>query len=173
MKSASGSASMSMLMNTQPAQVSRPRTGVSVKSLRSICGKSHSEVMPRKLPSRVPAEAVKRTDEAGSVAGPVAKAAAPVAADVVVRPDAFGSAHHDDRVAADVIDPVVAHLGNLLLPAGHLPDPGPEALHLQVMEGLAGVAGHRHGDQRRAEDVLQGQGLRVAAPHPGRSALGS
>ena len=103
---------------------------------------------------------MKRADEARGVASPVAKAPAPVAADVVVRPDAVRGAHHDDRVAADVIDPVVAHLGNLLLPASHLPHAGPEPLHLQVVERLAGVAGHWHGDQRRAEDVLQGQGFR-------------
>ena len=60
-------------------------------------------------------------------------------------------------VANDVLEEI-AGIGNLLFPAGHLPDAGPQAFHLEVKELLRRVAGtgndHHAGGLAQCESVV-------------------
>ena len=47
-------------------------------------------------------------------------------------------------MVGDVVDDVVADLGDVLLAAGHLPDPGPEPLLLELVAGARQVVVLRH-----------------------------
>src|SRR5204862_5556377 len=90
------------------------------------------------LAVEVVAPSVEAADELPAVAAGVPgarrgvdQAAAPVRADVVVRPDLLGAgADHDEGVVHDLVGQVVADLRDLLHPAGLLPDPGPQLVPL-------------------------------------------
>ena len=73
---------------------------------------------------------------------------------------------HDERHADDVVTDVIARFRNVFLPAGHLPDPLPQPLHLQFVPGRAGIA--RRGDVRIAQELrrLHAQYLRHLAGVP-------
>ncbi len=73
-------------------------------------------------------------------------------------PEVVG-AHHDDRLVEDLVLDEVARLGDLLEPAGHLPDPGPELLGLQGGEAGIDVALLGH-----AVRVLDREGHRQRRP---------
>ena len=66
---------------------------------------------------------------------------AAVAAGVLEGPHlAVVGAHHDDRLVEDLVLDEVAGLRDLLEPARHLPDPGPQLLGLQPEEVRVEVA---------------------------------
>ena len=66
---------------------------------------------------------------------------AAVAAGVLERPHTHVlGAHHDDRLVEELVLDEVAGLGDLLEPAGHLPDPRPEQLGLHLVEVRVEVA---------------------------------
>ena len=94
---------------------------------------------------QMPGHAVERAAQellAAAAAAGVAELHAPVRAGVDERLQLPRLVPHDHHgVGADVIDMVVAGVGNMLLPAGPLPGAAPHALHLPVKERLGGVAG--------------------------------
>ena len=51
-----------------------------------------------------------------------------------------GRAHHDHRVGADIVDIGIAHILQVLLPAGPLPGPPPEPVYLLLEESPRGIA---------------------------------
>ena len=102
---------------------------------------------------------------------------ATVAAGVLEGPHpAVVGAHDDDRLVEDLVLDEVAGARDLLEPAGHLPDPGPELLGLQREEVGVEVAllgdpvrdlhrvGHRERRPRRPHPTIA-----IAARPPGRS----
>ena len=94
----------------------------------------------------VPRPGVERAAQLAVAAGLRAQLGPAVQAGVGVRLEgARVGAYHDHRVVADLVDHGVADSGDLVLVAGHLPDPRPQALHLEVVERSAHVAlpGHR------------------------------
>ena len=68
-----------------------------------------------------------------------------MAANVVVCAQALGGPHDDDREPADLVDVEVTDVGNLLLSTRHLPDPGPEMRHLQLVIAAIDVASDGYG----------------------------
>ena len=117
-------------------------------------------VHERVLAVHVEAPAVERADEARrpAVAVIVALAArdrhAAVAAGVVIRLDPAFARVDDDHRLADVLvlDPV-ARLGDLLEPAGHLPDVRPQVVELGLVEFRIIIAFHR--DPLRIADRIR------------------
>jgi len=101
------------------------------------------------LPHRaveLPAPAVEGAAKAGR-APPVvlAQLAAPVQAGVAVGLDLAGSGADDqERQVCDVVDVVIADLGNLLREAGELPRAAPQPLDFKVMDILRVVHAGRH-----------------------------
>ena len=60
---------------------------------------------------------------------------------VVEGVDGVGLAAGDqDRLVPDGVLEEIPHLGDFLLPAGHLPHPWPQALHLEIEEALGDIA---------------------------------
>ena len=84
----------------------------------------------------VPAPAVERTTQ---VLGPLALLGAQELAPVQARvPEplelVWSAANDEERQVGHVVDEVVAHVGDVVLVAGHLPHALPHLLHLEVME---------------------------------------
>src|SRR5581483_9064012 len=70
-----------------------------------------------------------------------AELATPVETGIVEGPDhVAGAADQHQRAVGDVVDEGVADLGDVLLPAGDLPDPRPELLDLEVVPGPGEIA---------------------------------
>ena len=127
----------------------------------------------------------------GAVAPPVERADEPalarppalddldaaVAAGVLEGPHAqVVGAHHDDRLVEDLVLDEVARLGDLLEPARHLPDPGPQQLDLHLVEvrvEVALLAGPGPGTpSRRAPGVPTTSGPRSpCGPFPSRTCV--
>jgi hypothetical protein len=82
------------------------------------------------------------TDAAlGEASGALGQPGAAVEAGVVERGDGLGvGADDEDGLVADEVLAEVADVGDLLLPAGRLPDAGPQSLELQGGELGARVA---------------------------------
>ena len=90
------------------------------------------------LPVSIPAPAVERTDEPLALAIAVAivgnQRNPAVAAGVVIGFHAILGPHDDDRLAkVGILDPV-PHFGDLLKPAGHLPDMRPQMIDFGLIE---------------------------------------
>jgi len=89
-----------------------------------------------------PGEPVEGAADLAAATGVVLEAAPPVQTGVGVGLDLVGSrAHHHKGVAPDLVEHVVAHLGDVALPAGELPDPSPQPLDLQVVPVAGDVVG--------------------------------
>ena len=150
-QSASGGASGSGLMNTNPAQVPT-RTSGTAHGLRLQVGELPGGGHPFEPAVEVPGESVEGAADLGAPPGVALELPATVEAGVGVGLDLVGrGADHEVRPAGDVVDNVVADLRDVLLPAGHLPYPGPQPFLFQFV-GTAGrvpLDGHRG----RAEPV--------------------
>ena len=93
------------------------------------------------LPSRTPGEPVERATELVDAAALGTQLRAPMQTGVDVGADrARARAHHDEGVMDDLIEDVVADIGDLLKPAGQLPGLAPDLLHLLVVPRLGPVA---------------------------------
>ena len=78
---------------------------------------------------------MERADELLGIAGALGEQGAAVGADIVKGAHlAIRAAHHQDGIVDDVIDNVVARIGDLVLAGGDLPDLGPELFLLQFVE---------------------------------------
>ncbi len=155
MHSRSGGAASSRLIQAQPPHISQ-RTGVRSRS----CGcRLRSENDFRARHERVRAvgpvaPTVEGADEAGLACSPsLGHLDAAVPAGVLEGADAkVGRAHDDDRLVQEFVFDEVVRLGDLLEPAGHLPDAGPQQvdLHLEevgvVVPLLGGTVGKFHGE---------------------------
>jgi hypothetical protein len=81
-----------------------------------------------------PRKAVERAAELRALAGVVLQLSAAMQTRVVVGLDRVGAGTgHDERHGGDVVDDVAADVGDLLLAAGELPDPLPQALDLTLV----------------------------------------
>src|SRR5579862_1685972 len=79
----------------------------------------------------VPSPAVETTGEVLGMPAAAGQPPPPVGTDVVEGPNLVGRrARHEDRLIEDVVGDEIADPGDLLLPAGHLPDLAPELLVL-------------------------------------------
>ena len=124
----------SRFTNTNPPHVSTC-TGGRSKSSRSTCSKSHLHGACLNEPSRFHAKPWKAQRSSSSRPSYSLQHPAAVPADVAERADGVGRRPHDeDRDADDVVGDVVADLGDVLLAAGHLPDPLPHLLDLEPVE---------------------------------------
>ncbi len=70
-------------------------------------------------------------------------------------------AHDEDGLIADQVLAELAHVGDLFLPAGDLPDAGPQPLELECGELRTRVTGARHGVVLADQDAVEGH---VAVP---------
>ena len=160
-KSANGSGSTSMLMNSQPPQVSTltwARSGA-LRRERTLPVVLLADVGARAVQTIGPA--VEAADEGlpGLVAGVlgagrhVDEPAAAVHADVVVGAKLVGArAHHDDRVVTDVVGQVAADVGDLLDAPDLLPHLAPQLVSLGPGVGLGDVG--LDADRRRAREFF-------------------
>ena len=86
-------------------------------------------------------------------------------------PEVLG-AHHEDRLVEDLVLGEVARTGDLLEPAGHLPDPGPEVVDLGLVEVGVVVAllghpvGEVHRERHRERRPLRFDDRHAGVPFP-------
>jgi hypothetical protein len=79
----------------------------------------------------------------------------------------FRDTDDENREAGHVVDLMVSDLGNLLLPASHLPGLLPNLLHLEIVKSLGGVllAGNpvrrNIGGGLQSQDVRNRLGIRI------------
>ena len=138
-----GGASSSRLIHAHPPHTSH-RTGV--RSMSSGCRLCSANVFAlRDVGVRAVEAVAPAVERAGEPA--LARPAtlddldAAVAARVLERPHLHVvGAHHDDRLVEDLVLDEVARLRDLLEPARHLPDPGPQQLALHRVEVRVEVA---------------------------------
>ena len=129
--------------NTKPAHTPT-RSWPRPSCCWSICGKSHGDGTKASEPSRFQVKPWKGQRSCVDVAGLGHELPSPMATGVPERPDLVRrAAHEQDRLVADLVERRVADLGDLLLAARHLPDPAPQPLLLQLVEGPTRVASHR------------------------------
>ena len=145
-----------MLMKTKPPQ--RPTLIWFKQTSASVIVGGEVEAVDHLFVGAVELEApgVEATADlpGGEVAHAGGQPGALVRAGVVEGPDGVGVAPGDqDRLVANDVLEVVADIAHLFFAARHLPDPGPQPLHLEVEELLGDVAllrndvGLRGGDQ--------------------------
>ena len=88
----------------------------------------------------VPAKPMKRAAQFGGVAVVLAQLATAMQARVEVRLDlTLADAHNQNRLSADVVVQRVAHLGDVIGAARHLPDAVPHLVLFELVELAAGV----------------------------------
>jgi hypothetical protein len=120
-------------VDPHPAQTHVRRDRVELSPIDDFDELSVQVVAPRVIAT---ADAV-----LGEASGSLGQPGATVEAGVVERSDGLGvGADDEDRLVADEVLAEVTDLGDLLLPAGHLPDTGPQSLELQGRELGARVA---------------------------------
>jgi hypothetical protein len=105
-----------------------------VDVLRAEFPAIHHEAVPA---VELPTPAVARTSDRPpfEVSTALDQASTAVSAAVEEGLEPVGCAAHDeDRLVSDFVFDVVAHVGDLVLPAGDLPDPGPQLLGLEARE---------------------------------------
>ena len=155
------------------------RCEVEVPQLEVVLGEGLGLGDEGVLAVRAVAPPVEGADEPGLARPPtLGHPDATMAAGVLERPHAqVLGAHHDDRLIEDLVLDEVVGLRDLLEPAGHLPDPGPEQVDLHLVEVrvvVALLAGpvrelHREGHGQRRPSPIHD---RHAGPLSSQRALG-
>jgi hypothetical protein len=107
---------------------------------------------------QVETPAVERTDEFPRAPLARREHSSAMRAGVVEGPDLVRrGSHDDDRILTDLIDELIAHLGDLLLPAGDLPDTRPEPLLLQRSELARDIVLRRNKIRAHAVGAFNGR----------------
>ena len=93
------------------------------------------------LAVQIPGEPVERTTELVDRSALGAELGPAMEAGVHIGPDFVGSrTHHDQGIVHDLIEDVIADIGDFLQPAGQLPGAPPDRLHFPIMPSLGEIA---------------------------------